>query len=291
MNGLIIKILGGFYYVKTPDGIYTCRARGNFRKKSTTPLVGDYVKIRIVSDGEMEGYVEEVEQRKNSLIRPPIANIDRLIIVSASANPAPDTVFIDKMTAICEHNNIEPVLCFNKSDLKHDGKIAEEYKKTGYKVIITSTVDNTGLEELKEITKNGITAVAGFSGVGKSSLLNTVLKNEELETGSISERLLRGKHTTRHLELYPLENGGFLADTPGFSNLDINMIRASELADLFKEFSEYDGMCKYHDCTHRKEPGCAISQAANDNLIPAFRHENYIAFYNELDKIKEWERK
>lgn len=277
--------------MKTPDGIYTCRARGNFRKKSQTPLVGDYVKIRIVSDGEMEGYVEEIEERKNSLIRPPIANIDRLIIVSATANPSPDTVFIDKMTAICEHNKIEPVLCFNKSDLQHDENIINEYKKTGYKVIVTSTVENTGLYELKEITKNGITAVAGFSGVGKSSLLNTVLKNEELETGSISERLLRGKHTTRHLELYPLENGGFLADTPGFSNLDINMIRASELSVLFSEFSEYEDMCRYHDCTHRKEPGCAIAKAVEDNLIPSFRHENYIAFYNELDKIKEWERK
>ncbi|MBQ4109754.1 MAG: ribosome small subunit-dependent GTPase A [Clostridia bacterium] len=277
--------------MKTPDGIYTCRARGNFRKKSQTPLVGDYVKIRIVSDGEMEGYVEEIEERKNSLIRPPIANIDRLIIVSATANPSPDTVFIDKMTAICEHNKIEPVLCFNKSDLQHDDSIIKEYKKTGYKVIVTSTVENTGLCELEEITKSGITAVAGFSGVGKSSLLNTVLKNEELETGSISERLLRGKHTTRHLELYPLEKGGFLADTPGFSNLDINMIRALELSDLFREFSDYEDMCRYHDCTHRKEPGCAIAKAVEDNLIPSFRHENYIAFYNELDKIKEWERK
>lgn len=288
-EGLIVKGIGGFYYVKCGEKIYSCRARGKFRKDIKTPFVGDRVKIRLI-DGE-EGYVEEIEPRKNCLIRPPIANIDRLIIVAALKDPDPDTHFIDKLLVICGFHGIEPVLCFNKVDLNGDLTIPEVYRSIGYPVQITSTKKNYGTEAFKNMMSDGITAVAGFSGVGKSSLLNAVDESFGLKTGQVSEKLQRGKHTTRHVELYELDNGGYLADTPGFSNLDIDMVRAEELKNFYPEFAPYMGRCRFADCSHTKEKGCSVLAAEAEGKIAAFRLESYRMFYEHLKEIKEWERK
>ena len=288
-EGLIVKGIGGFYYVKCGEKIYSCRARGKFRKDIQTPFVGDRVKIRLI-DGE-EGYVEEIEPRKNCLIRPPIANIDRLMIVAALKDPKPDTVFIDKLLVICAFCGIKPILCFNKVDLNNNLTIPEVYRSIGYPVQITSTKENHGVQELKAKVSDGITAVAGFSGVGKSSLLNMVDKSFGLKTGGVSEKLQRGKHTTRHVELYELESGGYLADTPGFSNLDIDMVRAEELPECYPEFALYAENCRFADCTHTKEKGCSVLAAEADGKIASFRLESYRMFYERLKEIKEWERK
>lgn len=291
IKGLIVKSLGGFYYVKADDRIISCRAKGGFRNSKETPFVGDTVDLRIVSEELNEGYVEKIYPRKNKIIRPPVSNIDRLIIVSSLSSPEPDTVFIDKMTVMCEKSNITPILCFNKSDLGGDFKIVDEYKKTGYKVIVTSTLKEEGTEELKSIIREGITAVAGFSGVGKSSLLNTVTNTELSETGSISKKLLRGKHTTRHAELFPISDNAYIADTPGFSNLSIENLSKEELAELFIEFRPYIKECRFNDCLHLKEKDCMVKRAVEDGKIPDFRYESYKLFYDTVKDINDWERK
>lgn len=288
-EGIIVKGIGGFYYVKTDFGIFTCKAKGSFRKENKTPYVGDRVKIRIVSEETKEGFIEEIRERTNFLIRPPVANIDRMIIISSVAEPSPDTCFIDKMIAICEHNNIEPVLCFNKIDLKADFSIISDYEKIGYKVMKTSVKDGVGLLDLKNMLIKGITSVAGFSGVGKSSLLSTAI-DKKLETGKVSDKISRGRHTTRHVELFEVEEGKFFADTPGFSGLDIETLRKEELASLFIDFKDYTDLCKFKDCSHTKEQGCAVINAVNEGKIVKSRHENYLEFYNTLKLINDWER-
>lgn len=289
-EGIIVKGIGGFYYVQTEDGIYTCKAKGSFRKSNKIPYVGDYVEIRIVNEEEKEGFIENIRERKNVLIRPPVSNIDRMIIISAVADPLPDTVFIDKMIAICEYNKIEPYLCFNKTDLDADLSIISDYEKIGYKVMKTSVKNETGLGDLKTLLADGITAVAGFSGVGKSSLLSTVI-NRELKTGSVSDKISRGRHTTRHVELFEIERGKFFADTPGFSSLEIDMIRKEELASLFIDFNDYTDNCRFKDCSHTKEKDCSVIEAVSDGRILKSRHMNYVAFYDKLKLINDWERK
>lgn len=289
VEGIIIKGIGGFYYVKVDNEIYTCKAKGSFRKLSKIPYVGDYVKIRVVDEEKKEGFIEEIRERKNYLIRPPVSNIDRMIIISAVAEPAPDTVFIDKMLAVCEFNKIEPVLCFNKIDLETDLTIIDNYEKIGYKVVRTSVKEGIGLNEIRNLLDYGITSVAGFSGVGKSSILSVAV-DKQLETGAVSDKILRGKHTTRHVELFEVEEGKFFADTPGFSSLDIDVIRKEELADLFVDFSDYTGLCKFKDCTHTKEIGCAVCEAVESGEILKTRHDNYKEFYERLKQINDWER-
>ncbi len=289
-QGIIIKGIGGFYYVKTANGIYTCKAKGSFRKNNVIPYVGDYVNIRIVNEEKMEGFIEEIGERKNYLIRPPVSNVDRMIIISAVADPVPDTMFIDKLIAICEYNHIEPVLCFNKIDLPYDTEIVKEYEKIGYNVIMTSVTKEIGLKNLKSLLSEGITAVAGFSGVGKSSLLSYAV-DKDLETGSVSDKLARGRHTTRHVELFEVEEGKFFADTPGFSGLDIDIIRKEELAGYFVDFSPYMDDCRFKDCSHTSEIGCAVIAAVENGEISPSRHKNYKELYERLKLINDWERK
>lgn len=287
-TGTIIKGIGGFYYVKCDDEIVECRARGNFRKKSILPYVGDVVSVNIE---ESLGYVVEIHKRKNFFVRPPIANIDVLLIVSSVSDPAPDTVFIDKMIITALANNVLPVLCFNKADLKNDSdKIVESYKQSGFKVFVTSTVQKTGTEEVKNyITSSGVTAVCGFSGVGKSSLLNTIMNNQAFETGAISEKLNRGKHTTRHVELIELCDGAYIADTPGFSSVSLSeSLDCDELINFYPDFSDYTDGCKYRDCNHTTDKFCGVCDAVNDEKIPRFRYENYKMLYNTLKNSKEW---
>ena len=285
-EGIILKGIGGFYYVETADKVVECRAKGIFRKNSVKPLPGDYVEIEESPDGT--GSVSKIFPRKNSFVRPPIANIDCLVIVSASESPRPDVRFIDKMLIIAEKNNVLPIICFNKCDLNKEYKTyVQSYRKIGYKVIETSTVQNSGIDELKSAIRGKTTAFAGFSGVGKSSLMNVIFDELNLKTGDVSKKLNRGRHTTRHIELFKYEDGSYIADTPGFSMLEISDINENELEKYFVEFSEFSPFCKFSGRAHLGGKQCAVINAVENGDISTERYENYLDFYNTLKNNKE----
>ena len=291
IKGIIVKALSGFYYVKTEKGVITCKARGLFRKKEFAPLVGDNVTISITD--EDRGVIEEITPRLNSLIRPPVANIDRLFIVVSTASPLPNTFVIDKMTVLAENNNIEPIIVINKSDLSNPQEIADIYKKCGYKVFVVSAKQGEGVEDLFPLFENKLSVFCGNSGVGKSSLLNAIDSRFDISTAEISEKLGRGRHTTRHVELYE-SHGGFIADTPGFSSIDMertDIIKKEELAFCFNDFSDFLGECKFTSCSHTKEKGCAVLKAVEEGLIPESRLTSYRRLYEEASKYKDWELK
>lgn len=288
-EGKILKGIGGFYYVKTPDGIIECRARGKFRNKNLSPCVGDNVSLTITAEGK--GSIDGIFERKNSFIRPPVSNIDSMIIVAAVANPAPDPVFIDKMLIVAEKNNVDVSIVFNKFDLD-DGSVNELvqlYRNIGYNAFTTSTIEGVGIELVCKILEGRTTAFAGFSGVGKSSLLNAVLGSEVMQTGEVSERLRRGKHTTRHVELIEY-GGGYIVDTPGFSMLEIpDKITADYLKEYFPEFKKYEDGCRFRMCNHTGNSNvCAVCAAAEEGKIAASRFENYKNFLNVISSRKEW---
>lgn len=292
VNGIILRALSGFYYVDTESGLIECHARGLFRKNCDSPLVGDRVKIEILSDGT--GVVKEILQRKNFLVRPPIANIDKIFIVSSYSTPAPNTLVIDTMTAIAEDKGIEPVIVFNKCDMGCFDEIAETYRKCGYSVYIVSANDNIGIDLLKNELSNSVSVFAGNTGVGKSSLLNTLFGDLELKTGEVSEKLGRGRHTTRHVELYSIGENSFVADTPGFSSLDLedsDLIFKENLQFAFREFEYLIGNCKFTSCTHTGEKGCAVLDALENGNICKSRYDSYKLLYSELSKKKDWEIK
>ncbi len=281
-NGIIIKGIGGFYYVKTDDKIIECRARGKFRNEAKTPTVGDNVDIEVDTDNT--GTVKTINKRKNFFIRPPISNIDTLIVVAALKDPEPDFVFIDKMLLIAKKNNVEVILCVNKTDLESDNELEafnNIYKNSGIKVIFVSTYENEGMDILKNTINQKVTAFAGFSGVGKSSILK-MLTGLDLQTGDISKKLSRGKHTTRHVELLEYEKGSYLADTPGFSMLDIPDILSNELHFYYDEFKPYYDGCKFSDCSHINETKCAVKDAVENGFISQSRYESYKLFYKML---------
>lgn len=281
-SGIIVKGIGGFYYVKTDGGIIECRARGKFRNESKTPTVGDSVEIDV--DIDNTGTVKTINKRKNFFIRPPISNIDTLIIVAALKDPEPDFVFIDKMLLIAKKNNVDVILCVNKTDLESDNELdnfKEIYKNSNVQVIFVSTYENEGIDTLKNAINHKVTAFAGFSGVGKSSILK-MLTGLDLQTGDISKKLSRGKHTTRHVELLEYEKGSYLADTPGFSMLDIPDIGSNELYLYYDEFKPYYDECKFSDCSHINENKCAVKDAAENGLISKSRYESYKLFYKML---------
>ena len=289
LKGIIVKALSGFYYVKTDERIVECKARGVFRKKEFAPLVGDYVTISITD--ENRGVIEEIAPRKNKLVRPPVANIDRLFIVVSTVSPSPNAFVIDKMTVLAEQNDIEPIIVINKSDLSDPTEIAEVYKRCGYEVYVVSAVEESGVEKLFDLFKGKLSVFCGNSGVGKSSLLNAIDGRFNISTAEISEKLGRGRHTTRHCELYEV-NGGFIADTPGFSSIDMEktaIIMKDDLQYCFKEFEDYLGECKFTSCSHTKEKGCAILSAVDEGKIPQSRIESYRRLYEEASKYKEWE--
>ena len=289
MTGIIIKALSGFYYVKSGDKIYTCKARGNFRKSGVSPLVGDRVKISALED--LTGTVDEIEPRKTELLRPPVANIEKLFILSSFENPAPNTLIIDKLTVLARHNGIEPIIVFNKSDMGDFGKFEEIYKKSGFKTFVISAVNGIGLDMLKRELKDSISAFTGNSGVGKSSVLNAILGEELIATGEVSEKLGRGRHTTRHTQIYPLPFGGFVADTAGFSSIETgNDYTLNEhLINCFDDFSDFVRGCRFTSCSHTKEKGCAVIEAVKNGEIMKSRHESYITLYDELKNLKEWQ--
>jgi len=288
MEGLLVRAVSSFYYVSCGDTVYECKARGAFRKENISPVVGDRVEFSILNDDK--GVLNAVLPRKNMLQRPLIANIDKLFIVSSFKTPAPDLLMIDRLTAMAVANNIRLVIVFNKSDLGDMSGYAKIYLSAGFSAYIVSVKDGIGLEPLKAETENCICAFAGNSGVGKSSLLNALFKNADAKTGDVSLKLGRGKHTTRHTEIYKFGNT-FMVDTPGFAAIsfdNIENIDKDNLADFFPDFNDYQGTCRYSTCSHTCEPGCGILDAVSRGEIQKTRHESYVSFYNELKQRKKW---
>ncbi len=286
INGKIIKGIGGFYYVDTEKGLYECRARGIFRKDKITPLVGDKVSISIVDEEDKKGVVEVIEKRDTELLRPPIANLDKALIVFAIKNPSPNLSLLDRFIVLAEKENLEVVIVFTKTDLDTDGEILDElkniYEVSGYKVIPVSNKSKLNIDKIKEELKENTVVFAGPSGVGKSSLLNEIDKNFNLKTGEVSDKIKRGKHTTRHAELLKLESGGMVADTPGFSSLVLDDIDESELKEYFIEFDNYDD-CKFGSkCIHENEPSCSVKEAVENGKISKIRYNSYIQLLNEI---------
>ncbi len=291
-KGKILKGIGGFYYIK-PDNqnsIIECKARGKFRNLSLVPTIGDVVDVEL-SDEAGKGSIVHIYDRNNLFIRPNVANIDTLVIVVACNNPKPDFLFVDKMLVIAHSKNVECIVCFNKTDLEDDETVksyAKIYTDIGYKVICTNFKNMSGLDELRKLIKGKTTAFTGFSGVGKSTLINNVVGKAYMQTGEVSKKLGRGKHTTRHVELLEYDSGSYLADTPGFSTLDLTDIDASSLKDCFVEFSLYSQNCKFADCMHTSDKFCGVYDAVKCNKINKVRYLNYINFYNTLKDKKEW---
>lgn len=292
INGKIIKGIGGFYYVETAETVYECKARGNFRKLNLSPLVGDDVEISVNENAENR--IEAILPRKNSLVRPPLANLDQLFIVSSIVDPGINTFIIDKLIAIAEYKKIEPIIIITKTDVDDSYKrYAKIYKASGFKTVECSNVDMRGIEEVKSLLRGKISAFTGNTGVGKSSLLNSIDKELTLKTGETSKKLGRGKHTTRHSELFKV-CGGYVADTPGFSSLDFEKcerILKDDLFECFREFEPYFGQCKFSTCSHINEKGCAVCSAVENGEIQKSRHDSYIQMYNDVKDIKEWEIK
>lgn len=288
-NGLIMKGIGGFYYVETADGIFECKAKGKFRKERIVPLAGDRVKIT-VRDGE-ENTIDEIFERKNCLKRPPVANIDTLMIVVSVADPAPNTLVIDKMTVLAEKNRIEPVIVITKTDLGFFDELMDIYEKTGYRVMAVSGKTGVGVDEVKALLKNRLTAFTGNSGVGKSTLINAVCPELSLETNEISTKLGRGRHTTRQAEIFHA-GGGLVIDTAGFSSLDFqggDIILKDDLQYYFPEFDRFLGQCRFVSCSHTGDKGCKILEAVEKGEISRSRYDSYMALYNEVKDIKEWQ--
>ena len=284
MEGRIIKALSGYYYVDTGAELVTCRARGKFRLDGTSPLVGDRVRLDVSSDGT--GSVREILPRRNYFIRPAVANIDLMVMLAAAVNPVTDPFLIDRVSALAAHHSCDFLLCINKADLNSGDELFSIYSASGIPVLRTSAVTGEGLPELSERLAGRVCAFTGNSGVGKSSLLNALSPELSLLTGEVSQKLGRGRHTTRQVELYPLA-GGYVADTPGFSTLDIERyerVLADNLPDCFPEFAPYRTGCRFSTCTHRSEPGCAVREAVEKHLISESR---YISYLNMLEDKEE----
>ena len=290
-SGRIMKALSGFYYVQTPERLVECKARGRFRKDGISPLVGDWVTITVERG---KGMIEQILPRANSFIRPAVANLDLLVLLVSQSIPVTEPFLIDRVTAIAGNQNVPVIICVNKSDLKSEGSLAEIYTHAGYDVVTTSAVTGAGVEQLKALISGKTVAFTGNSGVGKSSILNRLAPDLHVLTGEVSERLGRGRHTTRHIELFALPDGTFVADTPGFSSFDtdqMEVVLKENLQYAFPDFAPYLGKCRFHDCAHLKEPGCAVTEACRQGLIEPTRYESYVKLYEKAKEIKLWELK
>lgn len=286
MQGKIIKGIAGFYYVHVVEsGLYECKAKGVFRKEKIKPLVGDFVEIDVLDEAEKKGNIIEILERKNELIRPAVANVDQALVVFAVTKPKPHFNLLDRFLIMMESKEIPVILCFNKKDIATEPEIQELkeiYETCGYQMVFTSALEEENVDEVKELLRGKTTAIAGPSGVGKSSLINIFQPDANMETGSISEKIERGKHTTRHSELIWIEDDTYIMDTPGFSSLYTNEFEKEELKYYFREFAPYEGQCKFNGCDHIHEPGCAVKQAMEAGKIHPVRYKNYLEMYQEL---------
>ena len=290
-RGRIIRSLSGFYEVKTPEGTVTCRARGSLRRGPEIPLTGDLVEISVERG---KGMVEKILPRKNSFVRPAVANIDLLVIFAANANPITEPFLIDRVAAIAGDQEVPVVLVVNKCDLDPAEDLSRIYEHAGFTVIRTSAETGDGVEALREAIRGKLAAFTGNSGVGKSSILNRLCPELALSTGEVSEKLGRGRHTTRHVELYELGEDTYVADTPGFSSFDTDQMEVmlkENLQYAFPDFGPYIGACQFHDCSHRKEPGCAVTAALASGDIEPTRYDSYLRLYEKASQIKLWELK
>ncbi|MEA4987334.1 MAG: ribosome small subunit-dependent GTPase A [Anaerovorax sp.] len=284
MEGIILKGIAGFYYVSCGGNLYECKARGIFRKDGLVPHVGDYVHIEVLEDGK--GIITEIHDRKNVFIRPPIANVDCFVVVCAATKPKPNLAIIDQFLVMAEENHTEVILCINKADLVKEEELNSlcEIYATLYPVCCVSGKNGFGIPDLKSKMEGKTCALAGPSGVGKSTLLNYLREDYAMETGEISEKTHRGKHTTRHAELFEMESGGRVFDTPGFTSFDVLETDEDELPFLFPEMVPYQGMCRYDNCRHLKEPSCAVTQAVDEGKIKESRYQSYMAMMKAIQE-------
>lgn len=292
MQGKIVKGISGFYYVHVAEsGIYECKAKGAFRNQKIKPLVGDDVEIAVIDELEKKGNIEKILPRKNELIRPAVANINLALIIFAAAKPQPNFNLLDRFLIMMEYQKVPVTICFNKKDLLEQQEIekfAKVYEKCGYTVLYTSAKEEQGIEKLQELLKGKTTAVAGPSGVGKSSLINRLQPDIQMETGSISRKIERGRHTTRHSEIIPIADNTYIMDTPGFSTLYIPGFEKEDLKEFYPEFAEYEPYCRFKGCCHISEPDCGVKEALAEEKISALRYENYKLLYEELKEIKRY---
>ena len=290
-TGRIIRSLSGFYEVATPEGTVTCRARGSLRRLGESPLTGDLVEISVEKG---KGMVEKILPRRNQFVRPAVANVDALVVFAANTNPVTEPFLIDRVAAIAGDQEVEVILCVNKCDIDPAEDLIRIYTNAGFHVIPASAETGDGVEDLRCAIRGKLTAFTGNSGVGKSSILNRLCPQLQLPTGEVSEKLGRGRHTTRHVELYDLGEETYVADTPGFSSFDtdqMDVILKENLQYAFPDFEVHIGSCQFHDCTHRKEPGCAVRQALAAGEIEPTRYDSYLRLYEKASQIKEWELK
>lgn len=291
-NGIILKALSGFYYVDTGDQVITCRARGKFRHNHQTPLVGDQVSFTDLGDGT--GALDLILPRRNEFQRPAVANIDLLVIIASGAIPVTDPFLIDRVVSIAESRNCESIICFNKCDLNEVEELYQTYRQAGFTTLRMSAETGEGIDTLREVVAGKACAFTGNSGVGKSSILNALDPALSIQTGEVSEKLGRGRHTTRHVELFRLSNGAVVADTPGFSSFDTELMdlwRPEELQYTFREFAPYLEQCRFQGCAHVKEKGCAVLEALKDGKIAPSRHASYVRLYTQAKEVPEWKRK
>lgn len=292
MKGLIVKGIGGFYYVKCGSEVYECKAKGKFKKMNISPFPGDNVEIEL--DENNIGNIVEILPRKNFFKRPASANIDKLFVIVSTLSPSPNYQIIDNIIAIAEFKDIKPYIVITKGDIGETAEIAEIYKKAGIPVFISENLSGNIPDELMKEFDNCISVLTGNSGVGKSSLLNLLLPELDLETGEISKKLGRGRHTTRSTELYEIGKNGYIADTPGFSTIETikyDVILKEDLQHTFREFIPHIGHCKFNGCSHINEPGCSVKTAVEQGEIAKSRYDSYVAIFNEVSKIKTWELK
>lgn len=290
-TGRIVRSLSGFYEVQTPAGVVTCRGRGSLRRGGESPLTGDMVEITVEGG---KGMVERILPRKNSFVRPAVANVDALVVFAANVNPVTEPFLIDRVAAIAGDQGVEVYICINKCDLDPAVDLERIYTRAGFPVIRASAQTGEGVAQLRSLLSGKLTAFTGNTGVGKSSMLNALCPGLELATGQVSQKLGRGRHTTRHVELFALDENTYVADTPGFASFDteqMEVILKENLQYAFRDFAPYLGECQFHDCSHRAEPGCAVRWAVEEGEIEASRYKSYLRLYDQYSRIKEWERK
>lgn len=292
IEGLLLKAVGGLYTAETESGVFECKARGIFRKQNISPCVGDRVILTDIRGNT--AVVDKIFTRKNSIIRPPLANLDCMVFVISTCEPAPNLTLLDKFLAIAEYKGIKSIIALTKVDLQKNDSIMDIYKNSGAELIEIDYENAGSYMRLFDLLSGKVSAFTGNTGVGKSTLLNHISSDLKLKTGEISKKLGRGRHTTRSVELYKLNNGGYIADTPGFSTFETqkyDVIRKEELADCFPEFRDYNGKCRFPDCAHIKEKGCAVLEAVEKGQIAVSRHNSYAEMYEETKQINEWELK